>query len=109
MRLKQIEYHLQRAAHFRSLAQTRDPGPGYIVNPALAIARAQMHEGRAAEYLAAGLRERAGLAQTRGARVQRALRRRRAAAGIYDRRRAGAGKGRGRRVKHWGVNEDYGK
>ena len=95
MRIKSIEYHLGRAAHFRRLAALPEKlGPGYP-GPEAAARKAAQHEEQAAAYLAAGLREYGARAQTAGAREQRKRRRRRRVDPRTD--PAMAGKGRGRR------------
>jgi hypothetical protein len=82
MKVAKITYHLERARYWRAPGATigKSTGP----QPEVLAAR---HEGKAAEYLAAGLREYARRAQTVGARTQRRRRR----------RLAGNGPGRGKR------------
>ena len=107
MRLKQIQYHLERAAHFRRLAELEaPPGPGYL-KPEKAAERAEHHSERAAELFAAGLAEYAARSESRGARDQRRRRRRLAIDPRTD--PAVAGRGRGRRKADGWVSLGRGK
>jgi hypothetical protein len=88
MKLKQIEYHLKRAAIARADTDTNKRGNQWGDGET----RAARHEDKAAELIAQGLAEYAGRSMTKGAKEQRLLRRRR---GGIDTRRPGAGRGRG--------------
>jgi hypothetical protein len=76
MKVAKITYHLERARYWRAPGATigNSTGP----QPEVLAAR---HEGKAAQYLAAGLREYAGRSQTPVAIRQRAWTRRRYAGG----------------------------
>jgi hypothetical protein len=113
MKLKLICYHLERAEHFRRLAElpARPPGRSGYMAPGGAAARAVEHEERAARYLAEGLKKRAGLKQNANARQARKWRRRNRVDPRTDPAVAGQGRGchnRGRADwgKHAGKDSD---
>jgi hypothetical protein len=82
MKVAKITYHLERARYWRSPGATigNSTGP----QPEVLAAR---HEGKAAEYLAAGLREYAGRSQKPASVYMRA----------WNKRRYAGGPGRGKR------------
>lgn len=88
MKLKQIEYHLKRAAIARADTDTTKRGNQWGDGET----RAARHEDKAAELIAQGLAEYANLAQDAQSRYQRRLRRRR---GGIDARSKNPGLGRG--------------
>jgi len=96
MKLYKIRYHLERAAAARDDAEHGRPVSQGAIRYGTHEERAAMHEQKAADYLAEGLREFAGRVQTPQARAARAWRRRQR--GIDPRTDpAVAGQGRGAR------------
>jgi hypothetical protein len=90
MKLVKITYHLERAAAARADHDAGRPVNLGSLRYGSHLDRAAMHDDKAGQYLAAGLREYARLSQTPGAIRQRAWTRRRYAGGPGPGHQAGS-------------------